>query len=1582
MRSPITTLAALSLLAGTSTQAQNLLTNGSFADDPTAIAGGPNTGNKLYNNGGYNRNSAINGWIANEPGNATFDVALVSGVADAESAGVFGVTNVGPVTGYDADNRGVWVTGSFGGSGAISQATSISIDDGAQYHLDLHWAYTGTTSSTLSYQIVNDLNQVLAQSTVVQTSRDLTLDPATRLTYTGQASDAGRTIGVKIFASGGDNVFTVDRVSLTEIEAPDPTPSFNSENLEEVVRWVNVDTQLGQGGPVQKYWEHRHDQITARGASKVGVLFVGDSITDQMTTDLQGPPYVLVDSTNRPLFNATWTARYKPANYGISGQVTQNIRWQIANGLYGTAAKPQVISLMIGTNNLHQNAIASGSAPVALNDADNRLDTVAGIQAVVGDLKTWSPDSAILLHSILPRNFDNNDPVSNTLVENVNSDLAAWAATQENVDYVDLYSEFSDGNGGLQTSLYNSDQLHLNQAGYTKWFEVLQPLVDAEIPSGPDYIRNLDLPVQRSTTPAKPDYADMPEAGQAGFGWNQINRNETWTEAFNRFRGSAPTQEAEIVFLGDSITMSWGRVGGRTTVFSRGTAQWNAANYDQYSAVNAGMSGDQTQNLLWRIENGQMDGIGKPKLLVVHIGTNNRSPDIGQFVFNPDGPQDSEQIANGILTVVKKLQAIYPHTHILCHGFMRGANNTDAERIAARGANAIVEAAFAQDTNPYLHYLDLNPFFIDAGSGNEAYNGALMNGDNIHPTSAGYTTWANAIQPFINKYVVANNDANTDRGVSDTAFDTTRWQSELTTGTTATTTLTTAANQNGGTTVDLSGISGEATYEFIVEAEDLSQTAATLLSESGNSLQLEQTANTGLMGLTSSGDHVFSPFYGTSVSSPYGGINHLVLRVHANEGFSHLFLNGELVGTLNRAYTFSSGSAELANVAANPLGTAGEPVVLGFAAYNSLLSKEEIQRHHRAAFCYELPQVSFTACPEDLQLYPRNPENLLAVNVPIAGTVLESGYDSIVVKTFRNGVAHGSELVTSLTYVGDEASFSLTPTILPELAQYSLRIFLRSGSTDTLVKSACNIVAGDVYIVQGQSNAYARIWDGSANENLGPYLRSFGTNPIFEFGESSIEEAQRAGYAEGDTNWHFAIADEDVDASDNDRIPGHVGQLGVRIGAELIAQHGVPVAVITGAHGGKQISFFQRNDSEPNDTQTNYGRLLWRAEQAGVEDAIRGLVFCQGENDEAIIHNLVAGSQTPAGYDSAFDALYADWQSDFSITRHYAIQVRPRCYGWIVPSDTRLRDFQRRWADDYADLSVFSYNAIPGQHTDFCHYSYANGYQTMGDQIATAMDRDLYGVADAGNIDAPNPLKAAFSNAGKTEITVLMRDLDDTLVVDNGVETYFQLEQADGTAIGSPTVTGITINGHNLVLTLSGPAPANAARLGFQSHQREAAGDYWVTNANGVGMLTFSEPIEDSLGALEIWQRDVQGVPIGVSVLTDTDGDGFNELFEHALGLDPLTPSQQDSALPELLLVTPTSDTLPQLQFERPTNYTHLNYTVEWSDDLQTWRTGSPYLANPVVTPVDANTEQVDVTGMLDTDDESAQFLRLVIEVN
>ena len=114
-------------------------------------------------------------------------------------------------------------------------------------------------------------------------------------------------------------------------------------------------------------------------------------------------------------------------------------------------------------------------------------------------------------------------------------------------------------------------------------------------------------PAKKPAAPAVNQPADVaaPKLGpdgkpQAGF----LKSHESFVEI-------AKKGEAQVVFLGDSITAGWGR---QAAIFDK--------EFGQYKAANFGIGGDRTQHVLWRVENGEFEGI-KPKAVVLMIGTNN-----------------------------------------------------------------------------------------------------------------------------------------------------------------------------------------------------------------------------------------------------------------------------------------------------------------------------------------------------------------------------------------------------------------------------------------------------------------------------------------------------------------------------------------------------------------------------------------------------------------------------------------------------------------------------------------------------------------------------------------------------------------------------------------------------------------------------------------------------------------------------------------------------------------------------------------------------------------------------------------------
>jgi lysophospholipase L1-like esterase len=195
--------------------------------------------------------------------------------------------------------------------------------------------------------------------------------------------------------------------------------------------------------------------------------------------------------------------------------------------------------------------------------------------------------------------------------------------------------------------------------------------------------------------------------------------NAGFMAAHERFVKIANEGEAKLVFLGDSITAGWG---GKKAI-------WEAA-FGAYKPANFGIGGDRTQHVLWRIENGELDGAIKPKAAVVMIGTNNVRAD------------SAEGIAKGVTLIVETIRTKQPQAKILLLAvFPRGEK---AEGNAFRDKLKVVNATIAKlDDGEHIHYLDIGEKFLeDDGS----LSKEIMP-DFLHLSPAGYQIWADAIGP-------------------------------------------------------------------------------------------------------------------------------------------------------------------------------------------------------------------------------------------------------------------------------------------------------------------------------------------------------------------------------------------------------------------------------------------------------------------------------------------------------------------------------------------------------------------------------------------------------------------------------------------------------------------------------------------------------------------------------------------------------------------------------------------------------------------------------------------------------------------
>ncbi len=185
--------------------------------------------------------------------------------------------------------------------------------------------------------------------------------------------------------------------------------------------------------------------------------------------------------------------------------------------------------------------------------------------------------------------------------------------------------------------------------------------------------------------------------------------------------------DAELLMIGDSITHGWE---------GKGKEVW-AEYYGDRKAVNLGYGGDRTQHVLWRLDNGEADGIS-PKLAVVMIGTNNA---------RNNAP---EETAAGITLVVERLREKLPKTKVLLLAvFPRGKDNEDALRKKNEAVNAIIAKL---DDGEHVHYLNINDTFLQ----DDGVLSKEVMPDLLHPHAAGYKLWAEAMEPTLKKLLGDN----------------------------------------------------------------------------------------------------------------------------------------------------------------------------------------------------------------------------------------------------------------------------------------------------------------------------------------------------------------------------------------------------------------------------------------------------------------------------------------------------------------------------------------------------------------------------------------------------------------------------------------------------------------------------------------------------------------------------------------------------------------------------------------------------------------------------------------------------------
>jgi lysophospholipase L1-like esterase len=187
---------------------------------------------------------------------------------------------------------------------------------------------------------------------------------------------------------------------------------------------------------------------------------------------------------------------------------------------------------------------------------------------------------------------------------------------------------------------------------------------------------------------------------------------------------SFSTKPCDVIFIGDTAMAGWR---------GAGNAIW-ASNYEPLKALNFSISGDKTQNALWRLNNMDIQNL-KPKVAVIQIGSSNSE-------------NTAHEIADGIKAVVANTQAAFPGVKIILVSLIPSDQDNDK----MMKVNSLIRGYADNSIVYYLNLVPLMPLATTTNSnGTTETNWKGLDKDHLHLDTEGYQIWANAMDPMLKK---------------------------------------------------------------------------------------------------------------------------------------------------------------------------------------------------------------------------------------------------------------------------------------------------------------------------------------------------------------------------------------------------------------------------------------------------------------------------------------------------------------------------------------------------------------------------------------------------------------------------------------------------------------------------------------------------------------------------------------------------------------------------------------------------------------------------------------------------------------
>ncbi|MAI66472.1 MAG: GDSL family lipase [Phycisphaerae bacterium] len=201
--------------------------------------------------------------------------------------------------------------------------------------------------------------------------------------------------------------------------------------------------------------------------------------------------------------------------------------------------------------------------------------------------------------------------------------------------------------------------------------------------------------------------------------------NDLWVQRTAQIQNVVDAQghDANVIFIGDSITQGW--EGSGATI-------WKDT-FAPLKSINLGVSGDRTEHVLWRLENGHLRGMA-PDVAILMIGTNN---------FGQHDSYSPQEVLRGVVSVVEKLKTKLPNTHVLLLDIFPRGEHFNAMRGAIAQVNQALQSAYIVDDQ--VTFFPIGQHFIESDG---SISPSVMP-DYLHLSERGYSRWANAILSLV-----------------------------------------------------------------------------------------------------------------------------------------------------------------------------------------------------------------------------------------------------------------------------------------------------------------------------------------------------------------------------------------------------------------------------------------------------------------------------------------------------------------------------------------------------------------------------------------------------------------------------------------------------------------------------------------------------------------------------------------------------------------------------------------------------------------------------------------------------------------